>query len=190
MTLRRGFRAEAERSAAAIREEMGLEDEDPVGLSDVANHLGVLVVAADELVDRRRLEELENIQAYAFSACTFDIDKRKVIVVNTLHSSERQVSDIAHEMAHIVLKHELDEIREVAGLPFRTCRSDQEEEATTWGGTLLLPRPLLLKAARSGKGIEEIAAEFGVTPDMARFRFNTTGVARQVSYRRSRSTAR
>ncbi len=186
MTLRRGFRAETERTSVAIRDEMGLEESDSVNVRDVAEHLKIAVVDADELVERKRLEELESIQAYAFSACTFDIEDSAVIVVNPLHPKERQVSDIAHEMAHVILKHELTEIREIAGVPFRTCRSDQEEEATTWGGTLLLPRPLLLEAARNGMSIEDIATSFGVTVDMARFRFNTTGVARQAAYARSR----
>lgn len=190
MTLPRGFKTAAERSAATIREELGVDEDEPVDLTAVANHLRVRVIAADELISRERLEELERIQAYAFSACTFEIQERKLIVVNPLHSVERQNSDVAHEIAHIYLRHELDEIREVAGVPFRTCRSDQEEQATTWGGTLLLPRPLLLNAARAGKGIDEISLEYGVTVDMARFRYNTTGVARQAGYRRSRSSSR
>jgi Zn-dependent peptidase ImmA (M78 family) len=188
--LPRGFKTEAERSAATIREELGLDEDEPVDLTVVANHLGVRVLAADELISRERLEELERIQAYAFSACTFHIKDRKIIVVNPLHSVERQTSDIAHEIAHVYLGHELDEIREVAGVPFRTCRSDQEEQATTWGGTLLLPRPLLLAAARAGKGINEISLEYGLTVDMARFRYNTTGVGRQAGYRRARSSNR
>jgi Zn-dependent peptidase ImmA (M78 family) len=65
--------------------------------------------------------------------------------------------------------------------PFRTCLPDQEEEATNLGGALLLPRPLLLEAARQGLGVKEIAEQYGVTPEMARFRFNRTGVARQAS---------
>jgi Zn-dependent peptidase ImmA (M78 family) len=79
----------------------------------------------------------------------------------------------------------------VAGMPFRTCRPDQEEEATNLGGTLLLPRPLLLRTARQGLGVDEIAEQYGVTLEMARFRFNRTGVARQVDARgRSRTATR
>jgi Zn-dependent peptidase ImmA (M78 family) len=74
----------------------------------------------------------------------------------------------------------MTEVREIAGVPFRTCRSDQEEEATTLGGTLLLPRPLLLRAVKHGMGIAEIAKKYGVTVEMARFPFNTIGVAKQL----------
>jgi Zn-dependent peptidase ImmA (M78 family) len=60
----------------------------------------------------------------------------------------------------------------VAGVPFRTCLPDQEEEATALGGTLLLPRPLLLRAARNGWDVDEVARRYGVTVEMARFRMN------------------
>jgi Zn-dependent peptidase ImmA (M78 family) len=59
-----------------------------------------------------------------------DVDGVPVIVFNPLRSEPRRQSDVAHELSHLILKHDLSEIREVAGLPFRTCRSDQEEEAT------------------------------------------------------------
>jgi len=183
VTLRRGLAAEAERHAARLRDELGLGPADPVDIQAVARQLGVRVVAADELIDRDRLQELERIQAFAFSACTFDIDGARVIVFNPLRSRARTQSDIAHEVSHLLLEHDLDEVRMVAGMPFRTCRPDQEEEATNLGGTLLLPRPLLLRAARQGLGVDEIAAQYGVTLEMARFRFNKTGVARQTATR-------
>lgn len=185
MTLRRGFRAEAERRAKTIRDDLGLKDEDRLDVKVAAEGLGVQVVAADELIDPQRLHELERLQAFAFSACTFDIDGAQVIVFNPLRSPPRQSSDIAHELSHIVLNHDLTEFREIAGVPFRTCRADQEEEATSLGAALLLPRSLLLKAARSGMEIDEIAKKYGVTTEMARFRYNTTGIARQISRMRS-----
>ncbi len=186
MTLQRGFRAEAERIAAAIRADLGLQPDEPLPLEDAAEARGVRVVSAADLVHAERLADLERVQAFAFSACTFEIQGRSVIVFNPLRSEQRRRSDIAHELSHLLLEHELTEIREVAGVPFRTCRADQEEEATTLGGTLLLPRKMLLGAAARGMSAEDVAAEYGVTLEMARFRLNTTGVARQVERARSR----
>jgi Zn-dependent peptidase ImmA (M78 family) len=189
LTLPRGFPAQAERHAARVRDELGLGPADPVDIHTVARQLGVRVVAADELIDIARLQELERIQAFAFSACTLDIGGTKVVVFNPLRSPARTQSDLAHELSHLVLGHELDDVRVVAGMPFRTCRPDQEEEATNLGGTLLLPRPLLLRAARRGLGVKEIAEQYEVTLEMARFRFNRTGVARQAGVRGRGSTA-
>lgn len=180
MTLRRGFKAEAERTAAKIRSDLGLEPHDPVDIAQAAKVLDVRVVSAAELVDIKRLEEIEAIQAFAFSACTFEIRGSNVIVFNPLRSTARSASDIAHEISHLLLEHELTEIQFFDGVPFRTCVAEQEEEATALGGTILLPRPLLLSAARSGSSVEALAERTGVTIEMARFRWNTTGVARQV----------
>lgn len=181
MTLRRGFKAHAEREALRVRQDLKLADHDPLNPRDLARHLGIPVVDAAELVDRDVLEELERIQAFAFSAATFDIDGRQIIVVSPLRSNARQNSDIAHELSHIILNHGLSEIREINGMAFRTCKPEEEEEATNLGGTLLLPRPLLFSAARRGSTIDDIAAQYDVTPEMARFRYNTTGVAKQAA---------
>jgi Zn-dependent peptidase ImmA (M78 family) len=186
VTLRRGFLAEAEREAKRIRAELGFGPAEPVDMFQIAKHLGIRVIAADELIDAARLQDLERVQAFAFSACTFDIDGTKVIVVNPLRTPARRASDIAHELSHLLLAHRLDEIRNVAGVPFRTCRPDQEEEATNLGGTLLLPRPLLLSAVRRGLDEQGIATQYDVTTEMARFRVNRTGVRRQVRSTRRR----
>jgi Zn-dependent peptidase ImmA (M78 family) len=187
MTLRRGFRAETERTAARLRADLGLQPSDPLPLDEAAQLRGIKVVSATRLVDAERLAELERIQAFAFSACTFDINGSCVIVFNPLRSEPRRRSDVAHELSHLLLGHELTEIREVAGVPFRTCRADQEQEATNLGGTLLLPRPLLMRAVARGMGPGDVAAEYEVTAEMARFRLNTTGVARQIARARSRA---
>lgn len=182
MTLRRGFKTEAEKKATELRRGVGLAAHDSLHARQIAELSNVTVVEADELVPLSDLEELERIQAFAFSAATFKFDERHVIVVNPLHSAQRQNSDIAHEISHIILGHDLSEVRELApGTSFRTCKPQEEEEATTYGGTLLLPRPLLLSAARRRAGIETIAAENNVTIEMARFRYNTTGVERQAA---------
>ena len=184
MTLKRGFKAEAERIAERLRQEIGLAKDDAIDITHLAKRMNVSIVSADELVDIERLEELERIQTFAFSACTFHIDGRDIIVTNPIRLPARRNSDVAHELAHLISKHDLTEIRIVAGMPFRTCRPDQEEEATTLGGTLLLPRPLLLKAAHAGLDVAGIARRFQVTDEMARYRYNSTGIGRQVADRK------
>jgi Zn-dependent peptidase ImmA (M78 family) len=168
-----------------MRKELGIGAADPLPLDDAARIRDVQVISASDLVDVERLAELERLRAFAFSACTFEIRGKSIIVFNPLRSEPRQHSDVAHELAHVLLRHELSEIREVGGLPFRTCRPDQEEEATTLGGTLLLPRPLLLGAVGRGMGVDDISRAFAVTLDMARFRVNTTGVTRQIGRARA-----
>ncbi len=173
-----------------VRTELGLSESDAVDPRDVAVQMGVSVVSADELVPRKDLEELERLQAYAFSAATFKVQERHIIVVNPIRTVARQNSDVAHELAHLILKHELSEVRDLAGTPFRTCRPDEELQATTFGGTLLLPRPLLVSAAKRRASIEDIADQYDVTVEMARFRYNTTGVGHQVAATRRKTVAK
>jgi Zn-dependent peptidase ImmA (M78 family) len=183
VTLPRGFKAHAEREAARVRREMELRPTDPLNAISLAEHIGARVVSAEKLVPLKNLEELERLQAFAFSAATFEVGDKKIIVTNPLRSPGRLASDVAHEVSHLMLQHDLTEVREIDGLPFRTCKPDEEEQATAFGGTLLLPRSLLSQAALRGEDPAAIAGRCGVTLEMARFRFNTTGVARQAALR-------
>ena len=102
-----------------------------------------------------------------------------------VRTAGQAASDGAHELAHVLLKHQLSELRVLDGLLFHTCKPGEEEQATAFGGTLLLPRPLLMQAALRGSTPAEIAEACGVTVEMARYRFNTAGVARQAQCRSS-----
>ncbi|MGP4028825.1 ImmA/IrrE family metallo-endopeptidase [Actinomadura sp. 3N407] len=189
MTLPRGFKANAEREAVRLRRELGLAPHASLDILDLASHLGVKVVDAGRLIAVDRLEELERLQSFSFSAATFVVRGRHYVVTNPLRTDGRQASDIAHELSHLLLKHELTEVREVDGTPFRTCQPEEEEQATAMGGTLMLPRPLLLSAVTRGMTPEQIATNYNVTTEMARFRYHTTGVAKQAKRRGSYSAA-
>lgn len=184
MTLPRGFKAAAERRSTEVRGQLGLAQSAPLDMHRLAGHLGINIVSAETLVDLRRLEELERLQAFAFSAVTFEIGGKPYVVTNPLRTEGRIASDLGHEIAHVLLDHELTELSEFDGVPFRTCRPEQEEQATALAGTLLLPRPLLIYAVSRGMGPEEIASRYKVTVEMARYRYNTTGVARQLAARK------
>ena len=180
MALARGFKADAERRAEQLRAAVGAPKDGPLDLDALAAHVGATIVSADELVPIERLQEIENLQAFAFSACTFEVADRLFVVYNPLRKVDRRASDIAHELAHLILEHELSEIQYLDGIAFRTCRADQEEEATTLGGAILLPRSILLTAAKAGDTHRDVARAHGVTEQMARYRWNTTGVDRQA----------
>jgi hypothetical protein len=184
--VRRGFKTEAERLAQSVRERQGLRPNQPVSLEQAAKEMGVRIVAADELVDRARLEELEELQSGAFSAATFRIPGGGyVIVYSPLSLVGRRRSDQAHELAHIILDHEVRTVERVGTMQFLTCDVEQEEEANWLGGCLLLPRPLLLKAAKEGLSSSEIAELYEVSEPMARFRLNASGVLVQVGRERA-----
>lgn len=179
MALRRGFKSEAERIAESVRADLGLSAAEPATPEALADFLGVEIRAGDSLIPRSRFEALEELQPDAFSACTFRPSEDRVVVVfNPL--SKRRTSNLAHELSHVLLDHELSRVETLAGMTFLSCDSVQEEEAGWLSGCLLLPRPLLLAEVRKGLKATEIAQKCGVSEAMARYRLNVTGVLRQA----------
>lgn len=181
--MRRGFKADAERRAADVRKAMSLRAADPIDSMKLAEHVGAEVRCADQLTSLAKLQALEELQPGAFSACTFTLDERHVIVYSPLASPGRRQSDIAHEVSHILLDHKLNSVQTVGGVSFFTCDPDEEQEANWLAGCLLLPRPLLYAAARRGLDAPTIALTYMVSESMANFRLRTTGVERQLDAR-------
>ena len=180
MALRRGFKSEAERIARRVRTELALGAAKPVAPEILAELLGIEVRAGDELIPRERFDELEAIQPDSFSACTFRPSADRVVVVyNPLSSKSRRRSDIAHELAHVLLDHDLSRVERLGDVTFLSCDPTQEEEAAWLSGCLLLPRALLLAEVRRGAGAKDIAKKCGVSEIMAQYRLDVTGVVRQ-----------
>lgn len=183
--MRRGFKSEAERLADRVRTQIGLRSDAPPDIRQLAAHLRVEVIDAQELVGMDSLRKLENVQTGAFSAATFHLaGGRTVAVYNPCNEPARTKSDIAHELAHVLLSHEVRELQQIGGHAFFTCNPEQEEEANWLAGCLLLPRELLLRHAYAGADAKALADTAGVSLPMARFRLNTSGVLLQA--RRSR----
>lgn len=178
--MRRGFKAEAERKSHDIRTAMGLKTSDRLDGIDLAKHIGAEVRSADTLTSLGKLEALDELQPGAFSACTFTIESRNIIVYSPLSTMGRRQSDIAHEVAHLVLGHSVKEVHQLGRLSFFTCDPDEEQEANWLAGCLLLPRQLLIGAAKRGLDASLIADQYGVSEQMASFRLRTTGVLRQL----------
>ena len=180
MALRRGFKSEAERIAQQVRSEVGMGAAQTVTPEVLADLLSVEVRPGDELISRKRFVELDQIQEGAFSACTFRPSNDRVVVVyNPISPPTRKRSDLAHELAHILLDHDLSRVEKLGDITFITCDATQEEEAAWLAGCLLLPRSLLLREVRKGSSAGKIARQCGVSEPLVRYRINVTGVVRQ-----------
>ena len=188
MALRRGFKSEAERIAQRVRTALEKGSDESVSPEELARLFGVEIKAGDSLIPLKRFQALERIQPDAFSACTFKpTPGRTVVVFNPLSRETRRKSDLAHELAHIVLGHELSRVEKLGDVTFLSCDPVQEEEAAWLGGCLLLPRALLLAEVSRGAMADDIAEKYGVSEDLSRYRVNVTGVLRQHKARASRS---
>src|SRR5215213_9536588 len=119
---------------------MGLGSADSLDAKALAKHVGAVVRCADELTTLDKLQALEDLQPGCFSACTFTIPDRHIIVYSPLASPGRTQSDIAHEVAHILLRHEVKTVETIGAQSFFTCDPEEEQEANWLAGCLLLPR--------------------------------------------------
>ncbi len=104
----------------------------------------------------------------------------RIIIYNPFHSTARQQSDMMHELAHIICKHErkADEYDSELPVGLREYDKEKEEEAKCLGSTLQLSTPCLLWANKRSMSVEEIAEYFNASKDMVIYRRNMTGIAR------------
>ena len=187
--MRRGFKAWCERTANDYWQALGIA---PAGALDphvLASHLGVQVATPEDIptLSEASKRQLLEVDADSWSAVTIADGNARLVILNSAHSAVRQNSDLAHELAHLILNHTTDQARlSREGLLFRgTFDREQEDEANWLGGCLLVPRDGLLKARLRTADVGALAAQFRVSTDMITWRLQKTGVLRQVGWRRS-----
>ncbi len=186
--LRRGFKTMAERLSIEVREELQLASTDLLDPRVLAKHLGIPVVGLGDL--RRNgaraaaISHFHEAASDALSAFTVIEGRRRLIVVNDVHSPVRRSSSLMHELAHVILEHEPH-----AGVMENGCRrwnAEMEEEANWLAGALLVPRDGALMAARNRVPLVSAAHHFGVSEQMMRWRLQQTGAELQARRERGR----
>ena len=186
-TLERGFKAWAERTAAAVRRELELSPVEPLDPYLLAARLRVRVVSPRDFPDLPPdiVTQLLERDATGWSAATLVIHGINIVIYNPTHSLGRQASNMVHELAHIMLKHEPAKVMfsQDEQMATRTFDQRQEDEANWLGWTLLLPRDALVAARRRRMAKAQIAQEYGVSENLVRYRLQVTGVDVQIKRR-------
>jgi hypothetical protein len=185
--MKRGFKADSERRAAAAREMMGLGSNAKLCPWAYASALDILVLAAGDLdLPAKHLEQLLKIDPGSWSGMTLDEDDVKLIVLNSSHSQARQTSTLMHEIAHIELDHVPASVNvSPSGLTLLSDYSEEQEEEADWlGAALLLPQSALLQYRGQGLSMAQIASTFGVSNDLVAWRCRMTGVEKRMAFRR------
>lgn len=192
MTLDRGFKAWAERTATAIRAELSLSTTAPLPPASLAEHLDVALWTCADVpgITPDILQQLAVNDPWGWSAVTVAVQGRVIVVYNDRKSKGRQASDIAHELAHVILSHDPATVilSESIDLSMRTFDQKQEDEANCLAWALLLPRDALFEARKSRVPVDRIATSFGVTETLVQYRLRMTGIDVQLQ-RRRRSSA-
>jgi Zn-dependent peptidase ImmA (M78 family) len=182
VVLRPGFKGEAERIAQLVRAELGLG---PLGALDcfaLAAAWGIPVVSLDELQEEgARAVSVERLLSddAGFSATTVVLGTKRLIVHNPRQPPGRRASNLAHELAHLILEHEAAPAIGVGGC--RHWDGVQEAEADWLGATMLVPRESALEWMRQNASLDDGARNFGVSVELFRWRVNHTGVVRQIA---------
>ena len=135
--LKRGFKAKAERIAEQYREELSISIFDPLDAFALAEHLQVPVFSVQDLqeISPAHLKTLSDTSK--FSALWLPNEEgQRIIIHNSAHSPKRQQSNLMHELAHLILKHEIPDkeaqLCKEYGLHY--YNEEHEQEAKYLGG--------------------------------------------------------
>jgi Zn-dependent peptidase ImmA (M78 family) len=182
---RRGFKSQCERNAVEVRRSFSLLPDAPLSAKDYASKSGIRVWSdrdIDELPDLDRLQLTVN-DPDSWSAFVIRIDQKHLILYNSAQSEPRVNSVVMHELSHILLGHELSSagLSEDGHLLPTIYNQDQEDEANWLAGTLLLPRPALVKMRLRGVSEPQAMQMYGVSEQMLKWRIRMTGVDYQLA---------
>lgn len=171
----RGFKAEAERISATLRQELGLCVHEKMCAFKLATHLGIDVHSI------KSLRPHDNGRYTDWSALLMKNHKDKpVILYNPYHSEARTQSDLMHEIAHFLRKHPLPSHDTFKDIPFDLVvkNPEHEEEAKWLGATLQIPKDGMLWCLKNNMTVSQISVHFTASFSMTTMRYNTLGFSR------------
>lgn len=187
MTFRRGFKSQCERRSVEFRRHLGLQPADALSADALARHLGVTVWSVSDVKElaAQDHEVLTDASDDSWAAMTMRVGAEDFVLYKPVQSNGRRNNVIMHELAHIILGHELAMacVLEDGSLVPGNFSQDQEDEADWLAGTLLLPRPALMAIRAQGIGDDAACARYLVSREMLAWRIRMTGVDFQLSRR-------
>ncbi len=180
MTLRRGFKGEADQIATEVRAELGLGPSDPLDPVALAAFLGIPVLPLSALSHdaHQSVLLLAGSESAAFSAATVFDGSKRLIVHNDSHALGRQRANLSHELAHGLLLHSPTQALDDLGC--RRWDQSVEDEANWLAGALLVTPQAALDVARSNLTLDDTATRYGVSTALMRWRLNVTGAYRRT----------
>ena len=181
--MRRGFKTQAEKSAAEARKALGVPKNGQLDPWVYAEHLKVIVLNFSDLgLSDSAVRQLTIVDQRSWSAMTLEEDGIPAIVVNPAHAATRQANDLMHELAHLELRHTPGrvEVSDSGIFLLSDYSDDQEQEADWYAGAMLLPRDALWHHRSRAKSTEDIAKLYGVSSALCEWRLRMTGIDIQL----------
>lgn len=181
VNLRRGFVSEANKWALDLRGELNLAPHDPMCPVRLAEHLGVPIIKLSGLPDCSERSLLLRKQHDFSAAVCFD-GSAAFILINDGHDPKRQISDIAHELAHVLLRHPPANPFHDNGI--REFAPEHEAEAERLGPNLLLSNEAAVRALRltmSGQySLSSLSDAWMITEQVIQMQINLSGAKHRV----------
>ena len=189
---KRGFKKKCEEIVAEARSDLGLARYAPFDPFAYAELLGIPCVPVSELAQdgcpEESLAHVADAGRRDFSAVTILEGTRCLIVYNDNNDPQRQKSDVAHELAHVLLEYEAGPLFGLGGC--RDVDELREKEAAWLGAALLVPEHVALSVARQRLTVEEAAQHHGVSVEIMRWRLNISGALKRAGHERRRAKSR
>lgn len=187
--LKRGFVTWCENASRGFRRDLGLQLHEALDPRRLAALLGVQILRPGEIpgIPAKALTQLLQRDPGSWSAVTLIVRDTSLIIANNSHKITRQNSDLAHELSHLILKHEPSQMF-VTGdgkMVMNNYNQLHEDEAGRLSSALLVPRDGLLYWLEKGLDDDEIANKFVISGQLLLMRKNLSGVARQMAHRGS-----
>lgn len=190
VSLRKGFKSEASWYSRSVRTDLGLKPHDPICPWTLAAHLDLKVIKVSEFANSNpaAVAYLRSASGQAeFSAITANLGGLRVVIHNDAHDPKRQAANIAHEIAHGLLLHDLVPLKSSSG--GRNYDREIEAEAGWLGPTLLVPDEAALdiatRLADRSLTVQDASDEYGVSEPLLKMRLNVSGAMIRVSRRRA-----
>lgn len=181
MTLRRGFKTEANVTSRELRRELQLELSAPICPFLLCEHLGVTLIKLSDFLTTHPeaaaylLGDQGKAEFFAMTLCGVS---PKAIIYNDAQSPWRTAADIAHELAHLLLMHPSHRLSDTTGR--RHFDAELEAEANWLGPAILVSEEAALAVASRGIRLSEAAREYGVSHELMQMRLNVTGASKRV----------
>lgn len=179
--LRYGFKSRANKIARRARQLLRLAAHEPLDPFAMAKQreIEIAPLSSFAATHQKAVAHLMETEPSSFSACTIAVNENYLVILNDAHAKARQHADLAHELAHIVLKHPLRPIFDARGC--RHLDRDAEDEADWLGPALLVSDEAALHIAREALQVSEAAKRYGVSAQLMQFRLNVTAAHRRVA---------
>lgn len=149
----------------------------------LAKHLHVPLYKLSDFAGDRKIDYLMSERGQKeFSAMVCFEAAAAFIIYNDAHSKKRQAANIAHEVAHVVLRHPPKPPINSDGT--REFDPIMEAEANWLGPALLVSEEAALHIVAQSVPLGVAADRYGVSEELITMRTNVTGARRRVRRRR------